>query len=133
MGACGKIASVGSVQKKNEVLWVDGTGIVFGALGGFYAGLAVGAFVVSGPVGWGVHWSLPQWAATLHKRQGKLEERFSMINLVIKWISLVPRGWVNYANSRCNCLDHGFQHIDHSSVTHSEYGPSDLANAAVCY
>lgn len=54
MGACGKIASTNDYKKKNEIFWVDGTGIVVGALGGFYAGLAVGALVVSGPVGWGV-------------------------------------------------------------------------------
>ena len=54
VGACGKIASTDSVQKKNEVLWVDGSGILAGALGGTGAGVAVGMLVASGPVGWGV-------------------------------------------------------------------------------
>lgn len=54
VGACGKIGSTGSVQKKNEVLWVDGTGILGGAIGGAGAGVAIGLLVASGPVGWGV-------------------------------------------------------------------------------
>ena len=53
VGACGKIGSTGSVQKKNEVLWVDGTGILGGAIGGAGAGVAIGLLVASGPVGWG--------------------------------------------------------------------------------
>jgi len=54
MGVCGKIASASRVQEKNEVLWVDGSGILAGALGGTGAGVAVGLLVASGPVGWGV-------------------------------------------------------------------------------
>lgn len=54
MGACGKIGAAESVQKKNEVLWVDGAGILGGVLGGTTAGVAVGLLVASGPVGWGV-------------------------------------------------------------------------------
>ncbi|WP_394673179.1 hypothetical protein [Limnobacter sp.] len=53
-GACGKIASASDKQKKNEILWVDGMGLIVGSAGGILAGLAVGALVVSGPVGWGV-------------------------------------------------------------------------------
>lgn len=53
-GTCGKIGSTQDIKKKNEILWVDGTGLIVGALGSFYAGIAIGALVVSGPVGWGV-------------------------------------------------------------------------------
>lgn len=54
MGACGKIASAGSVQKKNEVFAVEASGLVAGAAGGLFSSLAVGALFVSGPVSWGV-------------------------------------------------------------------------------
>lgn len=54
MGACGKIASTSNNQKKNEILWVDGAGIVGGIGGGLAASLAIGLVFASGPVGWGV-------------------------------------------------------------------------------
>lgn len=54
MGACGKIGSTGNVQKQNEILLVDGGGLIFAGLGGALASFAVGALLVSGPVGWGV-------------------------------------------------------------------------------
>ena len=54
MGTSGKIASAGSNHKKNEILWADGLGLIVGAAGGVLASVAVGALVVSGPVGWGV-------------------------------------------------------------------------------
>ena len=54
MGACGKIGSTGSVQKQNEILWVDGAGIVGGVGGGLAASMAVGLVFASGPVGWAV-------------------------------------------------------------------------------
>lgn len=54
MGTCGKIASAGSNHKKNEILWADGLGLIVGAAGGVLASVAVGALVISGPVGWGV-------------------------------------------------------------------------------
>lgn len=54
VGACGKIASAGDHQKKNEILWVDGLGLIVGSAGGVLASVAIGALVVSGPVGWGV-------------------------------------------------------------------------------
>jgi hypothetical protein len=51
-GMCGKIGSAGNVQQQNEILWVDGAGIIGGVGGGFAASLAVGLIFVSGPVGW---------------------------------------------------------------------------------
>jgi hypothetical protein len=54
MGACGKIATTGNNQKKNEVLMVEGLGITGGAVGGSLAAFTVGVLLVSGPVGWGV-------------------------------------------------------------------------------
>ena len=54
VGACGKIASTDSLQKKNEVFALEASGLIAGAAGGLVSSLAVGALFVSGPVGWGV-------------------------------------------------------------------------------
>lgn len=53
-GACGKIGSTQDYKKKNEILLVEGFGLGVGAIGGSLAGFAVGALIVTGPVGWGV-------------------------------------------------------------------------------
>ncbi len=53
-GMCGKIASTANVQQKNEILWVDGAGILGGLVGGAAATMAVGLADATGPVGWGV-------------------------------------------------------------------------------
>lgn len=86
MGTCGKIASAWSNHKKNEILWADGLGLIVGAAGGVLASVAVGALVVSGPVGWGVALVASAAGGFLLKRRVKLAANFYTISLEIKWI-----------------------------------------------
>jgi len=54
MGMCGRIGSTSNIQKQNEILLVEGGGLIFAGFGGALASFSVGVLLVSGPVGWGV-------------------------------------------------------------------------------